>query len=199
MSEKSPSNDEALEALDFIVNVLKEHEKDLDKPVNELGAVAGQLGETGELNGKVRKIEDKLNSLQGDVGNLLKSVSNALREPVAPVATVATMPVATLTPVKVPKLEPKPEPSSMNDAVSMPLRLQCKQWEDFQAYAVQAQTVSFVLKEVEKAFEVTALKGNQVVTYKGETPKLPFLLKTYLCKQLGVSEKLVVEGELALG
>ncbi len=191
MSEKSPSNDEALEALDFIVNVLKEHEKDLDKLVNELGTVAGQLGETGELNGKVRKIEDKLNSLQGDVGNLLKSVSSIPREPVAPVATVAT--------VKAPKLELKPEPSSMNDAASMPMRLQCKQWEDFQAYAVQAQTVSFVLKEVEKAFEVTALKGNQVVTYKGETPKLPFLLKTYLCKQLGVSEKLVVEGELALG
>ena len=31
MSERAPSRDEALEALDFIVNVLKEHEKDLDK------------------------------------------------------------------------------------------------------------------------------------------------------------------------
>jgi hypothetical protein len=31
MSRKSPSKDEALEALDFIVSVLKEHEKDLDR------------------------------------------------------------------------------------------------------------------------------------------------------------------------
>ena len=49
MSEKTPSKDEALEALDFIVNVLKEHEKDLDRLVSELGSVAGQLGESGEL------------------------------------------------------------------------------------------------------------------------------------------------------
>ena len=72
MSEKSPSKDEALEALDFIVNVLKEHEKDLDRLVSELGSVAGQLGDSGELNGKVKKIEDKLNGLQGDVGSLVK-------------------------------------------------------------------------------------------------------------------------------
>ena len=50
MTEKTPAKDEALEALDFIVNVLKEHEKDLDRLINELGNVAGQLGETGELN-----------------------------------------------------------------------------------------------------------------------------------------------------
>jgi len=31
MSKKIPSKDEALEALDFIVSVLKEHEKDLDR------------------------------------------------------------------------------------------------------------------------------------------------------------------------
>ena len=43
MSEKAPSKDEAFEALDFIVNVLKEHEKDLDKLVSELDTVAGQL------------------------------------------------------------------------------------------------------------------------------------------------------------
>jgi len=35
VSKKPQSKDEALEALDFIVNVLKEHEKDLDKLINE--------------------------------------------------------------------------------------------------------------------------------------------------------------------
>src|SRR5512136_1630584 len=73
MSKKQPSKDEALEALDFIVNVLKEHEKDLDRLVSELGTVAGQLGDSGELSGKVKTIEDKIGGLQYDVGNLLKS------------------------------------------------------------------------------------------------------------------------------
>jgi hypothetical protein len=36
MSKKAPSKDDALEALDFIINVLREHEKDLDRLINEL-------------------------------------------------------------------------------------------------------------------------------------------------------------------
>src|SRR5512135_14590 len=76
MSGKPPSKDEALEALDFIVNVLKEHEKDLDRLVSELGTVAGQMGDSGEINSKVKKIEDKINSLQDNVAGLVKSLSN---------------------------------------------------------------------------------------------------------------------------
>ena len=49
MAKDPQSKDEALEALDFIVNVLKEHEKDLDKLINELATVTEQLGATGEL------------------------------------------------------------------------------------------------------------------------------------------------------
>src|SRR3972149_8934487 len=80
MSEKSPSKDEALEALDFIVNVLKEHEKDLDKLISELGTVANQLGETGELNQKVAKIEDNINTMQNEISNLIRHLSTAPRE-----------------------------------------------------------------------------------------------------------------------
>ena len=69
MAEK-PYKDEALEALDFIVNVLKEHEKDLDKLVSELGTVADQMGETGELTAKVEKIEEKINGLQNNMNTL---------------------------------------------------------------------------------------------------------------------------------
>ena len=81
--EKTPSKDEALEAMDFIVNILKEHEKDLDRLVNELGTVAGQMGESGELNTKVKKIEDKISSLQDNVGNLVKSVSASRKQAAA--------------------------------------------------------------------------------------------------------------------
>jgi hypothetical protein len=52
MSKRPQSKDEALEALDFIVNVLKEHEKDLDRLINELGTVTEQLGETAAYRTK---------------------------------------------------------------------------------------------------------------------------------------------------
>jgi hypothetical protein len=187
MSEKSPSKDEALEALDFIVNVLKEHEKDLDRLVGELGTVAGQLGESGELNTKVKKIEDRISGLQNDVGNLVKSLSNSSRQNAltANLSAVAK--------------EPLPEAPSANSANGLPLLLQCKQWEDFQTFATQAQTVSFSVKETEKVFEVDALKDNRVVTFNGEMPKLPFLLKVYLSKQLGIPERQILEGGMALG
>ncbi len=187
MSGKSPSKDEALEALDFIVNVLKEHEKDLDKLVSELGSVAGQLGESGELNGKVKKIEDKLNGLQSDVGNLVKTLSITPRQTNSPATTPAIQEYS------------NPEPTNQPVQNSMPLTLQCKQWEDFQALAVQAQTVSFAFKDAEKTLEINAFKNNQLIIYRGETPKIFSLLKTYLGKQLAVPEKQILEGEIALG
>ena len=69
-----------MEALDFIVNVLKEHEKDLDKLINELGTVTEQLGDSGNLVGKVEKVEEKITSLQKEVANLMSYISGAPRE-----------------------------------------------------------------------------------------------------------------------
>ena len=186
MSEKSPSKDEALEALDFIVNVLKEHEKDLDRLVSELGTVAGQLGESGELNTKVKKIEDKINVLQNNVGNLVRSLSGSPRQ----VALAPNLPAAK---------DSMPEASIANLERGFPLLLQCKQWEDFQTLAVQAQTVSFSVKDTEKSFEVNALKNNSVITFNGEMPKLPSLLKVYLSKQLEIPERQVIEGDMTIG
>jgi hypothetical protein len=186
MSEKAPSKDEAFEALDFIVNVLKEHEKDLDRLVSELGTVAGQLGESGELNLKVKKIEEKINGLQNDVGNLVKSLSTSPRE----TPLMANLPAAT---------KPSSDAPNVNSTSGLPLLLQCKQWEDFQVLAAQAQTVSFTLKDAEKAFEVDALKNNRVITFNGEMPKLPSLLKVFLSRQLEVPERQVLEGDMALG
>ncbi len=64
MAKNPQSKDEALEAVDFIVNVLKEHERDLDKLINELATVTEQLGDTGELGDKVEKVEEKITTLQ---------------------------------------------------------------------------------------------------------------------------------------
>lgn len=75
MSKKSSKND-ALEALDFIINVLKEHEKDLDRLIDELGTVTEQFGESGEVVGKVDKIEERLSTLQSELSNLIKFISS---------------------------------------------------------------------------------------------------------------------------
>ncbi len=186
MSEKSPSKDEALEALDFIVNVLKEHEKDLDRLVSELGTVASQMGETGEFSGKVKKIEDKVNGLQNEVNSLIKSLSTKKREP------------AQIVPAETPQKEVTAAESPKPDIPGgFPLLLQCKQWEDFENLAAGAQTVSFSLKE-SGMFEVDALKGNHMITYAGELPKTSMLVKMYLSRKLQLPESRVFEGEMAL-
>ncbi|HLE75778.1 MAG TPA: hypothetical protein VI864_07035 [Candidatus Bathyarchaeia archaeon] len=181
MSKKPQSKDEALEALDFIVNVLKEHEKDLDKLINELGTVAEQLGDTGELSGKVEKVEQRITGLQNEISSLINYMSTSPRE--APLVTK----------------EQKGEAVQAGVMHGPPVILRCKQWEDFQTLAFQAETLSFMHKEAEKTFQADALKGNQVVTYSGELPKLTALLKTWLSKQLDVPEKKILEGILAVG
>ena len=191
MSEKTPSKDEALEALDFIVNVLKEHEKDLDKLVNELATVADQMGESGELNDKVKKIEDKISGLQDNVGNLVSSLSAAQKA-----AAFDHVPKGE---VFTPKEEPKEVAAGPGLPAGLPLVLNCKLWEDFLSLATQAQTVTFAFKDAEKTFDVDALKNNQVITFSGEMPKLSALLKMFLGRQLAVSEKQILEGDMELG
>ena len=66
------------------------------------------------------------------------------------------------------------------------------------ALAQQAQTVSFTYKDNERVFQADALKGNQVVTYSGELPKMSSLLKIWLSKQLEVPEQKVLEGVLTI-
>lgn len=198
MSKKPQSKDEALEALDFIVNVLKEHEKDLDRLIGELGNVTDQIGETGQLNEKVEHIEEKIGNLQDEVTNLLDYMSKRANAPApaapapvvvekAPVAPVVSSPAVSVSPMLAPAMP------SGNSVI-----FRCKQWEDFEALARQAQTLSFTYKETERVFQVDALKGNQVVTYSGELPKMSSLLKMWLSKQLEVPELRVLEGVLTI-
>jgi hypothetical protein len=184
MTKKLPSKDEALEALDFIVNVLKEHEKDLDRLINELGTVTEKLGDTGEFSGKIEKVEERLTTLQNEIANLITYLSASHETPTIPLQT---------TP------EQKPEALQVKEIHGPPLILRCKQWEDFQSLAYQAQTLSFLYREAEKTFQVDALKDNQIITYSGELPKQISLLKTWLSKQLDIPEKKILEGILAIG
>ncbi len=199
MSKKPQSKDEALEALDFIVNVLKEHEKDLDRLISELGTVTEQLGETGELNGKVERVEEKIGKIQNEVSNLLSYITKTRKE--TPPVVVNVEPQNQVPPMlQTAQTLPVATPVSASVVSSGPsIILRCKQWEDFQALAHQAQTISFMYKEAERSFQVDALKGNQIITYSGELPKFTSLLKMWLSKQLETPEMKILEGVLAIG
>ncbi|MGC8896082.1 MAG: hypothetical protein ACP5LB_04850 [Candidatus Bathyarchaeia archaeon] len=184
MSKKAPSKDEAFEALDFIVNVLKEHEKDLDRLINELGNITERLGDAGELSGKIEKVEERLTSLQNEIMGLITYLSTPREASAAPSPRVQ---------------EQKSETLQVKEIRGPPVILRCKQWEDFQTLAHQAQTLSFLYREAEKTFQVDALKDNQIITYSGELPKSTALLKTWLSKQLEIPEKKILEGILAIG
>ncbi len=76
MADERPNKNEALEALDFVISVLKEHEKDLDRLINELGKAVDKFGQSGELSKKIERVEERLSSLQGEVGGLTKKLSS---------------------------------------------------------------------------------------------------------------------------
>jgi hypothetical protein len=190
MSRKIPSKDEALEALDFIVNVLKEHEKDLDRLINELGTITEKMGDTGELSAKVEKVEERLSTLQNEITNLITHLSAARERP----TVVQPTPISTeLLP------KPKTEEVQIKETHGPPVILRCKVWEDFQSIATQAQTLSFMYRETEKSYQVDAVKDNQIITYSGPLPSGAAMLKTWLSRQLDVPEKKVLEGILAIG
>jgi hypothetical protein len=183
MARNPQSKDEALEAVDFIVNVLKEHEKDLDKLINELATVTEQLGDTGQINGKVEKVEEKINGLQKEVTNLIACLSSPSKENLPSILKEQGVQSA---------------PAAIVQSNSPSVIFRCKQWEDFQTLAAQAQTLSFSYKEDEKLFQADALKGNQIISYNGVAPKLSAILKTWLSRQLDIPEKNILEGVLAV-
>jgi seryl-tRNA synthetase len=183
LARNPQSKDEALEALDFIVNVLKEHEKDLDKLINELATVTEQIGDTGQINDKVEKVEEKINGLQKEVTSLITYLSSAPKEALP---TTTKEQAAQTVPATLVQGGPN-------------VILRCKRWEDFQILAFQAQTLSFSYKEDEKVFQADALKGNQIITFSGVIPNFSDVLKAWLSKKLDVPENSVLEGLLAIG
>ncbi len=184
MPKKAPSNDEALEALDFIINVLKEHEKDLDRLIGDLGTITDRLGDTGELSGKIEGVEARLGTLQDEITNLITYLSTSQEVISVPKQKVQ---------------EDQSKPLMARESRGPPVILRCKHWEDFQTLAHRAETLSFLYKEAEKTFQADALKNNQVITYSGEPPKQTSLLKIWLSRQLEIPEKKILEGILAIG
>ena len=185
MAENPGSKDKSYEALDFIINILREHERNLDKSIEELGTVSEQINETiSELKNKVEKTEEKINSLQEEVSHLMGHLSNA--------------------PKKAFSVTVKEQSSQVQATLAMPpqvhispaLILLCKQWEDFQLLAMNAQNLSFTYKEDEKIFEAAALKENQLIKYSGVPPDFSLIFKSWLSAALGIERQNILEGSL---
>jgi tRNA(Ser,Leu) C12 N-acetylase TAN1 len=81
VSRKETSKDAALEALDFIINVLKEHEKDLDRLADKIGTTLEKYGETGELTTKITDVEGRLARLQNQISDLIQIISQPQAQP----------------------------------------------------------------------------------------------------------------------
>jgi len=183
MAGNPGSKDKSLEALDFIINVLKEHEQNLDKSINEFAIVTEHLGKTDDLNGRVEKVEEKIGNLHKEITNLIVILSNSPKDALS----AATK-----------KLDPQTEAACAASVAVVQggpsVTLHCKQWRDFQSLALNAQTVSFSFKDVEKVFQAEALKGNQLILFSGALPNFAIILKTWLSRQLGIAEGNVLEG-----
>ncbi len=169
MVENTDSKDNTFEALDFLIKVLKEHEQNLDKSINQLTTVSEQTGKfANSLNGKMEDIEEKINTMQKEVTNLVGTFSNA-----------PTKFLPTSVKEQAPKSEVTPAGSSTVAQGGSSMILRCKEWKDFLVSAMNAQQLFFSYKEAEKVFEVDALRGNLLITYEG-APDLSMILKKSL-------------------
>lgn len=193
---KKPSKDEAFEALDFIISVLKEHEKDLDRLINELGIITEKIGEKGEGAEKIERVEQRLSLIQTELTELIKFLSLAPKEKIPP----ATTPKTTTAPAKTePPLLPTTEATPYAYPRGPPVIVRCKQWDDFKLLATEADTISFLYKDTEKTFQADALKNGRVLTYNGQLPQDTKLLKAWLARELNTHENRIFEGVLAIG
>ncbi len=76
MAENPASKDKSLEAIDFLINVLKEHEQILDSSIYQLASITKQKGDSKELKGKIEKVDEKINNIQKEVTNLIGALQN---------------------------------------------------------------------------------------------------------------------------
>ena len=180
---ESSSGDKPFDALNTLVNVLVEHEKNLDHLIKGLSTVIGQLNKNEKINGQMDHIFDKITDTQKEITTFVNNLQDDPPENGTPIPTKNTTFETTTA-------------CALQE--SHKITLHCVQWKDFQNLALQAQTVSFSFKEGEKTFHVYALKNSQIITFAGLIPQISLISKAWLAKQINVSEKLVFEGSLNL-
>jgi len=193
MAQRKPSKNDALEALDFIIAVLKEHEKNFDRLINELGAITEKMGEKGENTEKIDRFESRLSLIQDELAELVKFMSTSGEKTLKTVTGMETQAEA-----QAPE-ESKAQDQQHSNVNGPPVTIRCKQWQDFRLLAQGADTVSFTHKDAEKTFQADALKNGRILTFNGTLPDSVKLLKVWLAEELGTAEGRVYEGVLTVG
>jgi hypothetical protein len=180
MTDNYGSPDRSIDALDFIINMLKEHEQQLDNSFHEMATITEKVGSTIDgLKGKVGEAEEKISNLQKEVTNLIAYVSGGVAKGVLPAA--------------IKKQTGQAAPSLALESTSCVI-LRCERWEDFQALAMHAQILTFSYEEDMTVFQANALKGNQLIIYVGAFPNFSIILKNWLSLQLDITELNILEG-----
>jgi hypothetical protein len=185
MAKTHGAKDKHVEALDFIINVLKEHEKMLDKSIHELAMVTEQLDNIDALNYKLGKVEEKISIIQEELTNIASGRLNVANEALQ----VALKEEETQTQATSAK-----SPALVQGAST--LILNCKQWGDFAVSANHSQMLFFSYEEDERVFRANTLKGKQMIRYTGALPNLSIIFKTWLSRQLDITEMSILEGFL---
>ncbi len=179
-------------ANDFMMSILQENSEDLNELLNKVRKVADRVEGVCDLSTYTR-IEDRINSLQKDIRELLETKQYAIVDAEAPAPVSASDSVSSVAEVKV---VPR-GPTEITEVRRSPIVMRVYSWDDFLAFGSNAQVVSFVYRESDKMFEADALKNNQVLAYVGAIPKATLLLKLWLSSRLEVPEGKIFEGTLA--
>jgi len=162
------------ETLDSILNNLREFERDFKRLISQFQKIGDSSRLSGEIAEKFESAKKRLYSIQREISNVVESV------PASDATTSATT-------------------STMTSVLGPTIIIRCKNWEDFKLQASNADNISFLYREEEKAFQVDAVKGSRVYTYSGQLPNGAVMLRMWLSKEVGTEASRVLEGVLALG
>jgi len=80
MTQNPDSNDRYVEALDFIIRFLRDHERKLDKLNNQLGNIVNELGGFGGVSKKLDNLNGELDFLEKELARLAAIFHNRERQ-----------------------------------------------------------------------------------------------------------------------
>ena len=181
MTEGASSRDGAMEALDLVINVLKEHEASLDSAIENLSDIQESMGQASAVVAKVDKLGASIDRLQQDFSEIAMKFSDVLKT-----STVSK----------------QQEPLTASAGIELcrsgskhSVMLECKSWEDFESQSLNSQFVSFNFKDG-RVLEAKAIKNDIIINYTGTLPSIKLVLKAWLSNKLNVPQKCIFEGSL---
>jgi hypothetical protein len=156
----------AYESLESVINALKKYQEYL-----------------GALNAKFKEIINRMEGFE-DAEDLSKKVGKVKRSLSTIEADISNF------------LNQFSSEEKLAYPYSKPIIVQYKNWEEFKKFSSNAELISFLIKESEKFFQVTAFKNGKIMIYSGHFPEYATLLKTWISKELNAEKEKVVEGVL---